>query len=162
MSVPVKRYQRRKNITDPTSDLLYYLKQEPGSSQVKTIQQLAEEIETIGGMSAEDVTHVMKAFFRRLRAVLTDGNRVKIDGLGTFLITFNTEGAKEEKDCTVRNIRKVNVRFIADKALRLVNDSNAATRGGNNVRFYIKADQTTAQGGGTTPGGEEDDDDPTA
>lgn len=43
-----------------------------------------------------------------------------------------------EKDCTVKNIKRVNLRFKVDNTLRLVNDSTADTRGGNNnISFEI-------------------------
>lgn len=144
MTIPVKRYKMRKIMSDKKSPQLYYLKQEPGSSKTFSIEKLAEDIETIGSLSTDDVIHVMRAFMRRLRSTLTEGNKVKIDGLGTFYITFNTRGVEEAKDCTVKNIRRVNVRFAVDNRLRLVNDSTATTRGGeNNVQFYIKNGETT-------------------
>ena len=76
-----------------------------------------------------------------------------IDDVGTFHTTFNCTGAEEEKDCTVRNIRKVNVRFSVDNSLRLVNESNATTRAAsNNVEFFIKGETATT---GNNPGGNE-------
>ena len=83
--------------------------------------------------------HAIEAFVEQLRLSLTQGDKVKIDGLGTFHITLSSEGAEKEKDCTVRSIRKVNVRFVADKALQLVNTSHATTRGENNVDFILAA-----------------------
>ena len=69
-----------------------------------------------------------KLFVEQLRLSLTQGDKVKIDGLGTFHITLCSEGTEKEKDCTVRSIRKVNVRFVADKALHLVNASHTSTK----------------------------------
>ena len=144
MSIPVIRYQRNKMLGDDTSPLLYYLKRVPGHHRIYTEEDLAREIETTGAMSAEDVIHVFKATKRCLRTFLTRGDKVKIDGLGTFFITFSCVGTEEEKDCTIRNIKRVNVRFAIDNTLRLVNESNASTRGGaNNVEFFIKGDTGT-------------------
>ena len=155
MAIPVKRYKRKKFMGDPASPELYYLKPEPGHSRMHSLEDIAREIETTGAMSVEDVVHVMKGFVRRLRLVLTQGDKAKIDGLGIFYTTFNCEGTEQEKDCTVRNIQKVNVRFSVDNTLRLVNDSIATTRGGsNNVHYYIKG-ETDVQTGedGHSPGG---------
>lgn len=147
MAIPVMRYQRNKIMSDPASPVLNYLKAVPGHTRVYTIKDVAEETEAIGGMSAEDVTHVMKSFVRSLRKILVKGDKVKIDDLGIFYTSFNCEGTEDEKDCTVKNIRKVNVRFAVDNTLRLVNDSTATTRGGaNNVEFYIKSDAKAAAG----------------
>ena len=80
---------------------------------------------------------------------------MKIDGLGTFHITLSSEGTEKEKDCTVRCIRKVNVRFVADKALHLVNTSHTTTRSENNVDFVLagKGDAKGGSEGGGADGG---------
>ncbi|NDV84256.1 HU family DNA-binding protein [Bacteroides sp. 51] len=148
MAIALMRYKRNKILSDPTSPELNYLKPVPGHTRTLTTKDVAEETEALGGMSAEDVDHVMKSFVRSLRKVLTRGDKVKINGLGTFYTTFSCEGAEEEKDCTVRNIKRVHIRFAVDNTLRLVNDSTATTRGAaNNVEFYIKSDVSAAAGG---------------
>lgn len=158
MTVLLNRYQRYKIIGDATSPLLYYLKPAPGSFRVRSLEDLARDIELIGSMSRDDIVHVVSAITRRIKTVLIEGDKVKMDGLGTFYITFNCKGTEEEKDCTVRNIHRVNIRFRADNTLRLVNDSNATTRGAdNNVKFAIKGEtDTTSSVGGDNSGGGDD------
>jgi len=107
MAVPVMRYQRYKDLSDKSSPQKYYLKQEPGSSKTATIASIAKEIEITGALSAEDVTHVMQAFVRQLKKSLVEGNKVKVDGLGTFYITLTSAGTETEKECTVKGIRRV-------------------------------------------------------
>ena len=110
----------------------------------------------------------IEAFVEQLRLSLTQGDKVKVDGLGTFHITLSSEGAEKEKDCTVRSIRKVNVRFVADKALQLVNTSHATTRGENNVDFILAAkgdgegDDDGNSGSGGNSGGSGEAPDPAA
>lgn len=59
-----------------------------------------------------------------------------------------------EKDCTVRNITRVNLRFKVDNALRLANDSTATTRGGdNNMVFELISKNAPASGGNGDGGG---------
>ena len=154
MAVPMKRYQRRKNVNDNKSPLLYYLKQDPGSYKTYNIERLAGRIETTGALTQEDVIHSIRSFVRQLREVLIEGDKVKVDGLGIFHITTTCEGIAVEKECTVKNIRRVNLRFKVDNSLRLVNDAIATTRSApNNVSFYIK---------GEKPGGiDSDGEDPT-
>ena len=148
MAVPVMRYQRYKDLSDKSSPQKYYLKQEPGSSKTATIASIAKEIEITGALSAEDVTHVMQAFVRQLKKSLVEGNKVKVDGLGTFYITLTSAGTETEKECTVKGIRRVHIRFAVDNSLRLANDSTATTRGGeNNVSFYIKSETPSGDGG---------------
>lgn len=157
MSIPVMRYKRNKFLNIPDSPVLNYLKLVPGHTKFYTTKDIAEETEVVGGMSAEDVEHVVRAFIRSLRKTLTKGDKVKVDGLGTFYITFSCEGAEDEKDCTIKSIKRVNIRFNVDNTLRLANDSNATTRGAaNNVEFYIKSETSKKAAENNTNGGNDD------
>lgn len=154
MNVSVERYQRRKYVSQENSPMLYYVRQKSGTVRVMDVEKLADAIE---------------AFVEQLRLSLTQGDKVKIDGLGTFHITLCSEGTEKEKDCTVRSIRKVNVRFVADKALHLVNASHTSTRSENNVEFVLASKSDTEggnagggnTGGGGNSGGDEEAPDPT-
>ena len=155
MDVLVERYQRRKYVNQEDAPLLYYIRQKSGNVRVMDVDTMATAIESKSSLTAGDVKHTIEAFVEQLRLSLTQGDKVKIDGLGTFHITLSSEGAEKEKDCTVRNIRRVNVRFVADKALQLVNTSHATTRGENNVDFILagKGDGEDADGGNSGSGG---------
>ena len=158
MNVLVERYQRRKYVNQENSQMLYYVRQKSGTVRVMDINKLADAIEANSSLTAGDVKHAIEAFVEQLRLSLTQGDKVKIDGLGTFHITLSSEGAEKEKDCTVRSIRRVNVRFVADKALRLVNTSHTSTRSENNVDFVLagkgEAENEGSGGeGGNTGGG---------
>ena len=168
MNVLVERYQRRKYVNQPDSQMLYYVRQKSGTVRVMDINKLADAIEANSSLTAGDVKHAIEAFVEQLRLSLTQGDKVKVDGLGTFHITLSSEGADKEKDCTVRSIRKVNVRFVADKALQLVNTSHATTRGENNVDFILAAkgdgegDDDGNSGSGGNSGGSGEAPDPAA
>lgn len=159
MAVPVRRYQRPKTVGDPNSPLYYYLRQEPGSFQIVTLRMIAQRMERSGSLTAQDTLHSFENFILEIRNELVLGNKVKIPGLGTFQMTFSTEGTETEEECTVKKIKKVNIRFLVDNTLRLVNDSNATTRGAvNNVQFYIKKkEKTNAEdnGGNNNSGGDD-------
>ena len=89
-----------------------------------------------------------------MRTVLCDGNRVKLDGFGTFYITLSCSPTEKKEDCTIRNIERVNIRFKVDNALRLVNDSIATTKSApNNIIFDLESPKTTTN----TPGGDSGD-----
>ena len=133
-TVTVVRYKRRKRIGDEKSPMVYALKLKSGEAKIYSIETLAREIESIGSLSVEDVSHVMKSFVRAMKKVLVAGDKVKVDGLGIFYTTLTCPGVEQEKDCTVKNISRVNLRFKVDNSLRLANDSTATTRGGENNR----------------------------
>ena len=144
-TVTVVRYKRRKRLGDDKSPMMYLLKPKAGESKIYSIDSLAQEIESIGSLSVEDVSHVMKSFVRAMKKVLVAGNKVKVDGLGIFYTTLTCPGVEQEKDCTVKNITRINLRFKVDNSLRLANDSTATTRGGdNNMMFELYTDKKSA------------------
>ena len=146
-TVTVVRYKRRKRIGDEKSPMVYALKLKSGEAKIYSIETLAREIESIGSLSVEDVSHVMKSFVRAM----------KVDGLGIFYTTLTCPGVEQEKDCTVKNISRVNLRFKVDNSLRLANDSTATTRGGeNNVSFELYTEKkAVSEGEGGGSGSEE-------
>ena len=148
----VVRTQRHKKIGDKESPMVYTLVRKPKDAKTYNLERIAADIEALGGMSAEDVMHVSRALIRSIRQILTDGNTVKVDGLGLFRTTFCCDTAEEAKNCTVKNIRRVNIRFVPDSSLRLVNDTNATTKGApNNIEFeLVTADGSTSGSGSGT------------
>ncbi len=61
---PVQRYQK---VGDKTSPQLYYLKRKANNSRLYNTKRIAQEIEELGGMSAEDVEHVVTALVRNIK-----------------------------------------------------------------------------------------------
>lgn len=158
-TVSVVRYQRRKKVADDKSPMVYAIKPKPGEAKTYSIESLAREIEMVGALSEEDVAHVMRSFVRAMKRVIVDGNKVKVDGLGIFYTTLTCAGVEVEKECTIKNISRINLRFRVDNSLRLANDSTATTRGGeNNMVFELvsKGSSTSGgEGGGNGGGGNE-------
>jgi len=148
MDVLVERYQRRKYVNQEDAPLLYYIRQKSGNVRVMDVDTMATAIESKSSLTAGDVKHTIEAFVEQLRLSLTQGDKVKIDGLGTFHITLTSDGTESMKDCTVRSIRRVNVR---DKALKLMNSSHTSTRSENNVDFVLggKGDGSDSGNGGS-------------
>ena len=154
MDVLVERYQRRKYVNQEDAPMLYYIRQKAGNVRVMDVDTMAAAIESKSSLTAGDVKHTIEAFVEQLRLSLTQGDKVKIDGLGTFHITLTSDGTEVKKDCTVRSIRRVNVRFVADKALKLINSSHTSTQSDNNVVFALggKGDGSDPDEGGSGSG----------
>ena len=156
-TVTVVRYKRRKRIADEESPMVYALKPKSGEAKIYSIETLAREIESIGSLSVEDVSHVMKSFVRAMKKVLVSGDKVKVEGLGIFYTTLTCPGVEVEKDCTVKSISRINLRFKVDNSLRLANDSTSTTRGGdNNMVFELYTDKKSAAGGNGGSDGSDD------
>lgn len=151
----VVRTQRHKKIGDKESPIVYTLKRKSKDAKMFDLERIAQDIEALGGMSAEDVVHVGKAIVRQMRQTMTDGNSVRLDGFGIFHTTFKCRATDIAKDCTVKNIERVNIRFKVANTLRLANDSIATTKGGpNNIVFELVSDDSnSSSGGGSSSGG---------
>ena len=145
MDVLVERYLRRKIVSDSSSPKLYYLRQVPLTCGKVDIDVLAAAID------------VIEALVEEVQANLANGNKVKLNKFGTFHMTFCCPGTEASDKCTVRNISRVNIRFVPDKELKLVNGSNAQTRSTANVTFSLE--KTDGEGGSSNKpdGGLEED-----
>ena len=149
MDVIVERYQRRKIVSDKNSPLLYYLRQKPKTCGTVDIDVLATNIQKNCAMTKGDVKHVIEALVEEIQMNLANGDKVKLNQLGTLHMTFRCPGVEASDKCTVRNISKVNIRFVPDKGLRLVNGSTAETRSSANVGFVLDKPED----GGSSSGG---------
>ncbi len=137
MEVLVERYQRRKQVSDKTSPKLFYLRQIPKTCGKVSMKTLAAAVQKNCAMTKGDVNHVIEALVEEIQANLANGNKVKLDQLGTFHMTFRCPGVETADKCTVKNITRVNIRFVPDKELRLVNGSMTRTESSANVSFAL-------------------------
>ena len=147
------RTQRHKKIGDNTSPMVYTLRRKPKDAKILDLERIAQDIEALGSMSAEDVVHVGRALVRQIRQTLTDGNNVRLDGFGIFYTTFKCRATEAAKDCTVKNIERVNIRFKVANTLRLENDTNATTKGNPNTLIFEQVSEDGVSGGGNNGGG---------
>lgn len=148
----VVRAQRHKKVGDKDSPMVYTLRRKSKDAKIIDLERIAQDIEALGGMSAEDVVHVGRAIVRQMRQTLTDGNNVRLDGFGIFHTTFKCRATELAKDCGVKNIEKVNIRFKVANTLRLENDSNATTKGNpNTMLFELVTEDSGSNSGGSTP-----------
>ena len=151
MDVIVERFKRRKIVSDKDSAMLFYLRQKPGTCGTVDIDTLAANIQKNCAMTKGDVKHVIEAMVEEIQANLANGDKVKLNQLGTFHMTFRCSGVERSENCTVRNIKRVNIRFVPDKELRLVNGTTATTRSPANVSFTLE--KPDDKEGGSSEGG---------
>jgi predicted histone-like DNA-binding protein len=153
MDVLVERYQRRKQVSDKNSPKLFYLRQIPKTCGKVDTKTLAAAVQKNCAMTKGDVKHVIEALVEEIQANLANGNKVKLDQLGTFHMTFRCPGVETSDKCTVKNITRVNIRFVPGKELRLVNGTTTRTESPANVSFALdKEDEDSGSGSGNTGG----------
>ena len=74
--------------------------------------------------TSDVVKGVVEKFIQCFEELLMEGNKIKLDGLGTFYLSINTEGVVDEKDFTANNVKAIRVKFIGDQS----KESEYATR----------------------------------
>ena len=65
--------------------------------------------------TSDIVKGVVEKFIQCFEELLLEGNKIKLDGLGTFYLSINTEGVANEKDFTANNVKAIRVKFIGDQ-----------------------------------------------
>ena len=79
--------------------------------------------------TSDIVKGVVEKFINCFEELLLEGYKLKLDGLGTFYLSVNTEGAETEKDFNpASNIKKVRVVFLGDQAKRSEYATKVMTR----------------------------------
>ena len=80
--------------------------------------EICDHISKHGTIYTSDIVKgVVEKFINCFEELLLEGYKLKLDGLGTFYLSVNTEGAETEKDFNpASNIKKVRVVFLGDKA----------------------------------------------
>lgn len=86
-------------------------------------KEIAEHLAQISTVSKSDVAAVLGDLAQVMSDYLRQGKSVRLDGLGTFRLTLDTEGVKDEKDFDFnRQLKAVRVQFTPQR-------SGATTRG---------------------------------
>jgi len=115
------------------------------NGQMVGLDEVAEQIERDTSFKRSDVVGVLSEFIYRVRLAMSDGDSVKIDGLGTFhpvlgLVEKGRRGSWTDaagRVTTERNVRLKSIAFSADK--RLVSDVRAGMD-------FAKADDSAVNG----------------
>ena len=92
--------------------------------------------------TSDVVKGVVEKFIQCFEELLMEGNKIKLDGLGTFYLSANTEGVADEKDFTANNVKAIRVKFIGDQS----KESEYATKMlTNKARFRSLGEETPAE-----------------
>ena len=117
-------------------------------------KKIAERLAKISTVSYADVLAVLAEMPGVLADYMSQGKSVKLEGLGTFRYTLDTEGVENEADFDfLKQLKAVRVSFIPTK-------EGAVTKGGTATRAlvptgieWLKYDGQAATDDGTDPDG---------
>ena len=123
------------------------------------LKQVAERLAKISTVSYADVVAVLAEMPGVLADYMAQGKSVRLDGLGTFRLTLDTDGVANREDMDFQSqVKAVRVQFTPAK-------EGAATKGGTQTRAlvptgieWLKYDGEAASDGtdATEPGGTDD------
>ena len=66
--------------------------------------------------TSDVVKGVVERFIMCFEELLLEGNKIKLDGLGTFYLSASTEGVADESKFSANNVKAIHVRFLPDQS----------------------------------------------
>lgn len=94
-------------------------------------KEVAEKLALISTVSKSDVAAVLGDLAGVLAELMKQGKSVRLAGLGTFRLTLDTRGVKEEKDFDFqKQVKAVRVQFTPER-------EGAVTRGATATRSLV-------------------------
>lgn len=128
------------------------------SSDVVGIKELALRISNRCTVTEPDILAVISALVFEMNQVLKSGSRVKIDGLGTFRVSFHSQGVEDAKDFNVqKNIYGAHVLFAPSVTVDTMHRRIKTLISGLRIQEAVKYDAPEKgkdqKPGGDTPSG---------
>jgi len=113
---------QKNNPIDKDKNALFY--PFPVYSDTLEIRDLLQETSYASSVTPSDVRAVTDSLVEILQRYLVWGNKIKVDGIGTFKLSFNGSGEETSKDVSANDIYNAKVTFLSDKNLRNYVSSN--------------------------------------
>jgi predicted histone-like DNA-binding protein len=107
---------RRKNPQDPESPGKLYAA--PVNDGKVVQQDIFADIVNLSSLSRGDVANVINSLIDTVPKYLLMGKSVNLGELGTFRISFTSEGVEDPKDFTVDKISGVRILFVPSTELK--------------------------------------------
>ena len=115
MAIGYKRVQRTFGF-DKTQTEKYVVT--PDRALPVSFDDLCEQVALISGKSKGETLFVVETLVRSLKTFIQQGHTVRIEGLGSFIPSFNAKSTTEKEEANVNSIYKMKLRFIPSQALR--------------------------------------------
>lgn len=130
MAIPFKRVGRK----DPRKidGVLKYHPQLVTMGQSVDLDSIAYIMKDKSSLSLGDIQSVLTNYVEAMRAALFDGKSVNIRDFGVFSLSAHTSGATTKEDCTVKNIKSIQINFRPSSSVR---PNLTSTRAGDKIEF---------------------------
>lgn len=84
----------------------------------RDLRSLSKDLSEVSSLSAGDVQNVIINLIDQLSKWLMEGNSVKLDGFGTFRLSFSSNGVATKEEVTASNIKEIYILFEADEEIK--------------------------------------------
>ena len=161
MAIPFKRMGRK----DPrkVDGVVKFHPQLVTQGQSVDLDKLAYTMKDKSSLSLGDIQSVLTNLVEAMRAALFDGKSVNIRDFGVFSLSATTLGVDKKEDCTMKNIKAVNINFRPSSSVR---PNLSSTRADEKIEFLdldapkkkkTEGEGNPDDGGSENPGGGGDD-----
>jgi predicted histone-like DNA-binding protein len=84
----------------------------------RDLKSLSKDLAEVSSLSAGDVHNVIVNLIDQIPKWLMEGNSVKLDGFGSFRLSFTSTGEVLKEDVTADSIDDIHIIFDADVAIK--------------------------------------------
>lgn len=84
----------------------------------RDLKNFSKDLSEVSSLSAGDVQNVIVNLIDQLPKWLMEGNSVKLDGFGTFRLSFSSTGAANKEDVTASSIKDIYILFEPDGEIK--------------------------------------------
>jgi predicted histone-like DNA-binding protein len=84
----------------------------------RTLKDLSQDLSEVSSLSAGDVQNVISNMIAQLPKWLMEGDSVKLDGFGTFRLSFSSDGVPTKEEVTATCIKDIYILFEPDTEMK--------------------------------------------
>lgn len=90
----------------------------PRQTGKRELRSISKDLSDVSSLSAGDVQNVIVNLIDQLPKWLMEGISVRLDGFGTFRLSFSSEGSATKEEVTANQITDVRIIFEPDVTIK--------------------------------------------
>jgi predicted histone-like DNA-binding protein len=90
----------------------------PKQTGNRDLKGISKDLSELSSLSAGDVQNVIVNLIDQLPKWLMEGISVKLDGFGSFRLSFSSEGVTDKEEVTANLIKEIHILFDADTTIK--------------------------------------------
>lgn len=110
------QYLSIQRMNPQTKEKKYYAS--PRLTGKRGLKDLSKDLAEVSSLSAGDVQNVIVNLIDQLPKWLMQGNSVKLDGFGSFRLSFSSDGVETKDDVNANLIKDIRIIFDADDQIK--------------------------------------------